>query len=115
MLASAPEGFAMATDIAEWVVKKGVPFREAHEIAGACVRRAEELYTDLDGLSDEDFASIHPSLTPDVRSVLSVQGSLESRASVNGTAPDSVRKQIEIAKDKVALLAKWSSKLPHSV
>ena len=115
MLASAPEGFAMATDIAEWVVKKGVPFREAHEIAGACVRRAEELYTDLDGLSDEDFASIHPSLTPDVRSVLSVQGSLESRATVNGTAPDSVRKQIEIAKDKVALLAKWSSKLPHSV
>lgn len=115
MLASAPEGFAMATDIAEWVVKKGVPFREAHEIAGACVRRAEELYTDLNGLSDEDFASIHPSLTPDVRSVLSVQGSLESRATVNGTAPDSVRKQIEIAKDKVALLAKWSSKLPHSV
>ena len=115
MLASAPEGFAMATDIAEWVVKKGVPFREAHEIAGACVRRAEELYTDLNGLSDQDFASIHPSLTPDVRSVLSVQGSLESRATVNGTAPDSVRKQIEIAKDKVALLAKWSSKLPHSV
>jgi len=115
MLASAPEGFALATDIAEWVVKQGVPFREAHEIAGACVRRAEELYTDLNGLSDQDFANIHPSLTPEVRSVLSVQGSLESRATVNGTAPSSVRKQIEIAKDKVALLAKWSSKLPHSV
>lgn len=115
MLASAPEGFALATDIAEWVVKQGVPFREAHEIAGACVRKAEQLGTDLNGLSDDDFKSIHRSLTPEVRSVLTVQGSIDSRNTVNGTAPASVRRQIEIAKDKVALLTKWSANLPHRV
>ncbi len=115
MLASAPDGFALATDIAEWVVKQGVPFREAHEIAGACVRKAEELGTDLNGLSDDDFKSIHRSLTPEVRSVLTVQGSIESRNTVNGTAPSSVRRQIEVAKDKVALLTKWSANLPHKV
>ena len=115
MLASAPEGFALATDIAEWVVKQGVPFREAHEIAGACVRKAEQLGTDLNGLSDDDFRSIHRSLTPEVRSVLTVQGSIDSRNTVNGTAPASVRRQIEIAKDKVALLTKWSANLPHRV
>ena len=115
MLASAPEGFALATDIAEWVVKQGVPFREAHEIAGACVRKAEQLGTDLNGLSDDDFKSIHRSLTPEARSVLTVQGSIDSRNTVNGTAPASVRRQIEIAKDKVALLTKWSANLPHRV
>ena len=115
MLASAPEGFALATDIAEWLVKQGVPFREAHEIAGACVRKAEQLGTDLNGLSDDDFRSIHRSLTPEVRSVLTVQGSIDSRNTVNGTAPASVRRQIEIAKDKVALLTKWSANLPHRV
>ena len=57
MLASAPDGFALATDIAEWVVRQGVPFREAHEIAGACVREAEKQGTDLDGLSDAQFAN----------------------------------------------------------
>lgn len=115
MLASAPEGFALATDIAEWVVKQGVPFREAHEIAGACVRKAEQLGTDLNGLSDDDFQSIHRSLTSEVRSVLTVQGSINSRNTVNGTAPDAVRRQIEVAKDKVALLTKWSTNLPHKV
>jgi argininosuccinate lyase len=115
MLASAPEGFALATDIAEWVVKQGVPFRDAHEIAGACVRKAEQLGTDLNGLSDEDFKAIHPKLTPEVRSVLTVQGSINSRNTVNGTAPSSVRRQLEIAKDKVALFTKWSGNLPHRV
>ncbi len=115
MLASAPEGFALATDIAEWVVQQGVPFREAHEIAGACVKKAEELGTDLDGLTDEQFKAIHPSLTSDVRKVLSVQGSLDSRSTVNGTAPSSVRKQLANAKDSIKVHANWSAKLPHKV
>ena len=115
MLASAPDGFALATDIAEWVVRQGVPFREAHEIAGACVREAEKQGTDLDGLSDAQFAAIHPSLTPTVRGVLTVQGSLESRSTINGTAPTSVRKQLATAEKNIADLKKWSAKLPHSV
>ena len=115
MEASAPEGFALATDIAEWVVKQGVPFRQAHEIAGACVRVAEELGTDLNGLSDDQFRSIHKVLTPQVREVLTVKGSLESRSTVNGTAPSSVRHQLDLAKTRIALLTKWSANLPHQV
>lgn len=115
MLASAPEGFALATDIAEWVVKQGVPFREAHEIAGACVRKAEELGTDLDGISDAQFAEIHPSLTPQVREVLTVQGALDSRSTVNGTAPSSVRKQLAAAESVISSFAKWAEEIPHSV
>jgi argininosuccinate lyase len=115
MEASAPEGFALATDIAEWVVKQGVPFRQAHEIAGACVRVAEENGTDLNGLSDEQFQSIHKVLTPEVREVLTVKGSLESRSTVNGTAPSSVRHQLDLAKTRIALLTKWSANLPHQV
>ena len=115
MEASAPEGFALATDIAEWVVKQGVPFREAHEIAGACVRIAEELGTDLNGLTDDQFRQIHKSLTPEVRSVLSVRGSLDSRSTVNGTAPSSVRHQIDLAKTRLAMMTKWCANLPHQV
>jgi hypothetical protein len=54
MASAAPEGFALATDIAEWLVRKGIPFREAHEVAGACVRRAEARGVELWDLSDED-------------------------------------------------------------
>ena len=56
----APQGFSLATDVAEWLVRQGVPFREAHEVAGACVRRCEELGCDLPELTDEQFAEISP-------------------------------------------------------
>ena len=94
MIASAPEGFALATDIAEWLVRAGVPFREAHEIAGASVRAAEGRGIELWDLSDAELAAISPRLTPEVRSVLSVQGSLDSRSSFGGTAPARVREQL---------------------
>ena len=60
----APQGFSLATDVAEWLVREGVPFRIAHEVAGACVRRCEELGIELDELTDEQFAEISPHLTP---------------------------------------------------
>lgn len=115
MLKSAPEGFALATDIAEWVVKQGVPFREAHEIAGACVRAAEAQGTDLDELSDQQFAEIHPSLTPAVREVLTVQGSLDARSTINGTAPASVRAQLANSKVRLEQLEDWAKVTPHNV
>ncbi|GAA3967988.1 argininosuccinate lyase [Thermobifida alba] len=90
----APQGFSLATDIAEWLVRHRVPFREAHEIAGACVRVCEERGIDLPDLSDADLAAISPHLTPQVREVLTVQGSLESRAARGGTAPARVREQL---------------------
>jgi argininosuccinate lyase len=109
MAASAPEGFALATDIAEWLVREGVPFREAHEVAGACVRRAESAGVELWDLTDEDLASISPRLTPDVRRVLSVQGALDSRSAFGGTAPVRVAEQLDALDGLLAgQRARWS-------
>jgi argininosuccinate lyase len=109
MAAAAPEGFALATDIAEWLVRQKVPFREAHEVAGACVRYAEARHLELWDLSDEDFASISPHLTHAVRAVLTTHGSLDSRNAFGGTAPVRVREQLaqlrrDLAEDRAALV-----------
>ena len=90
----APQGFSLATDVAEWLVREGVPFRVAHEVAGACVRRCEELDVELDELTDEQLAEISPALTPAVREVLTVEGSVASRDGRGGTAPVRVREQV---------------------
>ncbi len=102
MAASAPEGFALATDIAEWLVRQGVPFREAHEIAGASVRAAEERGVELWDLSEGDLAAISPRLTPGVRSVLTVRGSLDSRSAFGGTAPARVGEQLDALRSLLA-------------
>jgi argininosuccinate lyase len=94
MAQSAPEGFALATDIAEWLVRAGVPFREAHEIAGASVRAAEARGVELWDLSDDDLSGVSPRLTPQVRDVLTVRGSLDSRSAFGGTAPARVVEQL---------------------
>ncbi len=91
----APQGFSLATDVAEWLVRQGVPFRDAHELAGACVRCCEELGCDLPDLGDDDLAAISSHLTPDVRSVLTVEGSVASRSGRGGTAPVRVREQLD--------------------
>jgi argininosuccinate lyase len=90
----APQGFSLATDVADWLVRRGVPFREAHEIAGALVRFCEERGLDLPDPSDADYAAIDPRLTGEVREVLTVVGSIASRAGAGGTAPDRVSEQI---------------------
>jgi argininosuccinate lyase len=91
----APQGFSLATDIAEWLVRQGVPFRVAHEVAGACVRECEGRGIELWDLSDADLARISEHLTPGVREVLSVEGSLASRDAKGGTAPARVAEQLE--------------------
>ncbi|QSR31362.1 argininosuccinate lyase [Nocardioides sp. S5] len=91
----APQGFSLATDVAEWLVRQGVPFRDAHEVAGACVRRCEELGCDLPDLTDDQLASISPALTSDVRAVLTVDGSVASRSGRGGTAPVRVGEQLD--------------------
>jgi len=94
LAALAPQGFSLATDVAEWLVREGVPFREAHEVAGASVRRCEELGCDLPDLSDDQLAELSPQLTPQVREVLTVAGSVASRTGRGGTAPSRVREQL---------------------
>src|SRR5690349_11390813 len=89
----APLGYTLATDIAEWLVRRGVPFRTAHEAAGAAVRAAEARGIGLEELADAELADIHPELTAGVRDVLTVDGSVKSRDARGGTAPIQVAKQ----------------------
>jgi argininosuccinate lyase len=103
----APQGFSLATDVAEWLVKQSVPFRVAHELAGACVRRCEELGVGLDELTDEQFAAISPHLGPGVRAVLTVEGSTASRDGRGGTAPARVHDQLAELAAAVARERDW--------
>ncbi len=105
----APQGFALATDIAEWLVRQGVPFRVAHDVAGSCVRRCEERGIELWDLSDEDLADISEHLHSGVRDVLSVQGSLASRDARGGTAPDRVREQLALARERASAARSFGS------
>ena len=105
----APQGFSLATDVAEWLVRRGVPFREAHEVAGACVRACEERGIELWDLSDADLAAVSPHLTPEVREVLTVAGSLASRDAVGGTAPARVAEQLAACRARAAELRAWAA------
>lgn len=90
----APQGFSLATDVAEWLVRQNVPFREAHEVAGALVQFCETNGLELHEPSDAEYSAISAHLTADVRSVLTVQGSVESRTGRGGTAPVRVADQL---------------------
>ena len=103
----APQGFSLATDIAEWLVRQGVPFREAHELAGACVRQCEEQGIELDQLTDTQFALIDARLEPEVKSVLTAAGSVASRNGRGGTAPERVVEQLAELRAKTDELRGW--------
>src|SRR4051794_28178186 len=103
----APQGFSLATDIAEWLVRVGVPFRVAHEVAGACVRRCEELGIELHELTDEQFVEIDENLTPGVRDVLTAEGSVSSRTGRGGTAPVRVTEQLAELRGRIADARAW--------
>jgi len=103
----APAGFSLATDIAEWLVKQGTPFRVAHEVAGACVKYCEPRGLELADLTDEQFAEISPLLTPGVRAVLTVEGSIASRDGRGGTAPDAVAAQLAEVRADLARQQAW--------
>ena len=101
MAALAPAGYTLATDIAEWLVRRGVPFRAAHEAAGAAVRVAEGRRVGLDELTDEEFTQISDELTPEVREVLTVAGSVGARNARGGTAPEQVVSQLQTVREQV--------------
>ncbi|MBO1901808.1 argininosuccinate lyase [Leucobacter weissii] len=98
----APQGFSLATDVAEWLVRQGVPFRDAHEISGELVRFCEERGVELHEPSDEEFAAISEHLRPEVREVLTVEGSVNSRLGVGGTARARVDEQLARLAERVA-------------
>lgn len=90
----APQGFSLATDVAEWLVKQGVIFRDAHEISGELVRYCEERGLELHEPSDAELLTVSEHLTPGVRDVLTIEGSTASRTGTGGTAPERVREQL---------------------
>lgn len=99
----APQGFSLATDVAEWLVKSRVPFREAHEISGSLVRACEQRGIGLEDADDALLAEVSPHLTPGVREVLTIEGSVASRDGVGGTAP------VRVAEQRIELVARAQS------
>jgi argininosuccinate lyase len=97
-MAAALDDGMLATDLADYLVRQGVPFRESHGLVGRVVRRAEELGVSLKELGLDEYQAIHPAFTEDVYEALSFQRSVEARATEGGTAPSTVRAQIEQAK-----------------
>lgn len=90
----APQGFSLATDVADWLVRQGIPFREAHEVSGALVHFCEQNGLELHEPTDEQYATVSPHLSAGVRDVLTVAGSIASRNGVGGTAPARVAEQL---------------------
>jgi argininosuccinate lyase len=103
MAAAAGAGFSTATDLADWLVRElGLPFRDAHHITGAAVKRAEQLGCDLPMLPLADLQTLEPRITDGVFKVLTPHASVASRMSYGGTAPDQVRAQIQRWKEILA-------------
>ncbi len=89
----APQGFSLATDVADWLVRQRLPFRDAHEVSGALVRFCEESGLELHEPTDAQYLAVSPHLTARVRDVLTVNGSIASRDGAGGTAPVRVAEQ----------------------
>ncbi|MDO9062543.1 MAG: argininosuccinate lyase, partial [Bradyrhizobium sp.] len=105
MKRAAGSGFSTATDLADWLVREaGLPFREAHHVTGRAVAMAESQKKGLEKLSLADLQSLHPAITGDIYSVLSVSNSVRSRKSFGGTAPAEVRRQVKY----------WRKRLPKA-
>ena len=101
MQAALTQGFATATDLADYLVKKGLPFRDAHEAVGHAVKAAEFKGVDLPGLTLEELQQFSALIENDVYAVLTVEGSLASRNHIGGTAPEQVRAAIQRARNRL--------------
>jgi argininosuccinate lyase len=93
MAEAAPAGFSLATEIADYLVRKNVTFAQAHEAAGKCVAIAESQNKELHQLTETEFQSAHKDLDVAVRMVLTVDGALSGRTTHGGTAPSELKKQ----------------------
>ena len=101
MRQAALQGFATATDLADYLVKKGIAFRDAHEVVAQAVRHAENRGVDLSALPLAELQAFSSLINEDVYSVLTLEGSLQSRNHLGGTAPQQVRAAIRRAREKI--------------
>jgi len=107
MSGGAVSGHALATEIADYLAKQGVPFAHAHEVSGACVKLADSLNIEVHELSDNQLKSIDSKLPGDIRSVLNGAGATASRTSVNGTSEESVAVQIKGLENSNKAAIEW--------
>jgi argininosuccinate lyase len=105
----ASEGFTLATEVADWLARKGVPFSEAHEITGALVRRCEDKGIGLADASDADLAAIDPRLDGGLRRHLTPEAAVAARSGHGGTAPDRVREQMARLRGVVDEQRRWAA------
>jgi argininosuccinate lyase len=106
---AAPHGYTLATEVADWLVRQGVPFREAHEVTGQLVALCVARGCALDEVSDEDLQRVSPRLTPDVRQVLSVHSALAARTTPGSTGPGPVGEQLAAVGDLLDWWREWAS------
>ncbi|MGA8113780.1 MAG: argininosuccinate lyase [Actinocatenispora sp.] len=109
LAASAPRGFTLATEVADWLVRRGVPFRDAHEISGELVALCLARGCELADLSDTDLGTVSGHLEPEVREVLSVPGALAARTTPGSTGPLPVTAQLAALVDQVDRWRGWAS------
>ncbi|MFP3495994.1 argininosuccinate lyase [Pseudomonas sp. SIMBA_059] len=104
----APMGFTLATEVADWLATRGVPFKEAHEITGALVQACEKHEIELWEASPALLAEVDARLTPQVRDCLTLEAAIAARSGWGGTAPERVKEQIERLKVSLAAQQKWA-------
>jgi argininosuccinate lyase len=109
LAAAAPAGFSLATEVADWLVRKGVPFREAHEVTGRLVALCVARECELDEVSDEDLRLVSEHFDPSVRDVLSVRSALAARTTPGSTGPGPVAEQLAAAADQLDSWREWST------
>jgi argininosuccinate lyase len=108
LAAAAPAGFSLATEVADWLVRKNVPFRDAHEITGALVSLCASRGCQLEDLSDDDLKTVSEHLDPSVRTVLSVASALAGRTTPGSTGPGPVTEQLAIVQHKLDNWRIWA-------
>jgi argininosuccinate lyase len=109
LVAAAPVGFTLATEVADWLVRRGVPFRDAHEITGKLVALCAARECGLDEVDDADLALVSEQLTPEVRQVLSVRGALAARTTPGSTGPGPVADQLAAVQDRLEGWREWAA------
>jgi argininosuccinate lyase len=101
MYNAAKRGFATATDLADYLVRKGMPFRDAHEVVGQAVRLGVDSKRDLSELSLAELQSFSAQISEDVFDILKLEGSVAARSHIGGTAPETVRAAIQRAREAI--------------
>ena len=109
LAAAAPVGFSLATEVADWLVRRGVPFRDAHEVTGKLVALCVARECELDEVSDDDLRAVSPHLDPEVREVLSVRSALAARTTPGSTGPGPVADQLQSVSDKLDSWREWAT------